>query len=186
MSSTFHALSSAAYESFMGRWSRRLSVPFIEFAGIANGESIIDVGCGTGSLTLALAGAADVGRIVGIDLSEVYLDHAKRNTDDVRVTFQKGDATAVDFLEATFDRAMSMLVLQFVPDADSAIREMKRVVRPRGMVAAARHDSERPAIRIKPHSDRSAAQNHPLRTSRRQNYPSLSPTAFAIKRQLSC
>ncbi len=141
MSSTFHALSAAAYESFMGRWSRRLSAPFIEFSGIADDENIIDVGCGTGSLTFAVAGAANIGRIVGVDLSEVYLDHAKRNTDDVRVTFQKGDATALDFPDATFDRAMSMLVLQFVPDADRAIREMKRVVRPRGIVTAAVWDS---------------------------------------------
>ena len=137
MSSTFHALSAAAYESFMGRWSRRLSGPFIEFAAIADGETIIDVGCGTGSLTNAIADAANINSVVGIDLSEVYLEHARRVTKDPRIAFSKGDATALDFPAAKFDRAMSLLVLQFVPEADRAIREMKRVVRPGGVVAAA-------------------------------------------------
>ena len=125
----------------MGRWSRRLSAPFIQFVGIADGDNVIDVGCGTGSLTFAVAQAADIGRIVGVDLSEVYLADAKRNTKDGRVTFETGDATALTYPDATFDRAVSMLVLQFVPDAERAIREMKRVVRPGGVVAAAVWDS---------------------------------------------
>lgn len=141
MSSTFHALGAAAYESFMGRWSRRLSRPFIEFAGIVDGETIIDVGCGTGSLTNAIAAAANITGVVGVDLSEAYLEHAKQNTNDARIAFSTGDATALDFPNAKFDRAMSMLVLQFIPDADRAIQEMKRVVRPGGVVAAAVWDS---------------------------------------------
>ena len=149
-SSTFHALSADAYESFMGRWSRRLSGPFIEFAGIADGETIIDVGCGTGSLTMAIASAANITGVVGIDLSEVYLKHAKGNTNDARIAFLKGDATALAFPDAKFDRAMSMLVLQFVPEADRAIQEMKRVVRPGGVVAAAVWDGYGgiPALRM--------------------------------------
>jgi SAM-dependent methyltransferase len=141
MSSTFHARSPAAYEAFMGRWSRRICGPFIEFSGSKAGESIIDVGCGTGSLTRVLADAVRPERIVGVDLSDVYLDDARENIRDTRVSFEKGDATQLNFPDATFDRAVSMLVLQFVPDADRAIAEMKRVVRPGGVVAAAVWDS---------------------------------------------
>jgi SAM-dependent methyltransferase len=141
MSSTFNARSPAAYESFMGRWSRRICGPFIAFTGSEAGESIVDVGCGTGSLTRALADAVQPRRLVGVDLSDAYLEEARKSIRDPRVSFEKGDATQLKFPDATFDRAMSMLVLQFVPDTDRAIGEMKRVVRPGGMVAAAVWDS---------------------------------------------
>ncbi len=66
-----------AYEGIMGRWSRRLAGPFIDFAGLAQGETILDVGCGTGSLTLAVAERAKVARVTGIDLSEAYIAFAR-------------------------------------------------------------------------------------------------------------
>jgi ubiquinone/menaquinone biosynthesis C-methylase UbiE len=141
VTSTFHARSAAAYEQFMGRWSRRLAGPFIEFAGLAEGDRVIDVGCGTGGLSLALVSVAEVGSVVGVDLSEVYLEDAERKNVDKRLTFEKGDATALPFSDNSFDKAMSMLVLQFVPDADIAIDEMRRVVRSGGVVSAAVWDS---------------------------------------------
>ena len=55
MTSTFNVYDAAGYERLMGRWSQKLAPLFIEFAGLANGEKILDVGCGTGSLTFALA-----------------------------------------------------------------------------------------------------------------------------------
>lgn len=125
----------------MGRWSRRLCDPFIAVAGAAAGESIIDVGCGTGSLTFAYAGAADIKSVVGVDLSEVYLEDARRKNQDARIAFETGDATSLRFPDGTFDRGVSMLVLQFVPDAMRAIQEMKRVVRRGGVVAAVVWDS---------------------------------------------
>jgi SAM-dependent methyltransferase len=141
MSSTFHARSAAAYEQFMGRWSRRLSARFVEFAGIADGDSILDVGCGTGSLTGVLLGSANVKSVVGIDLADVYLEAARQTIRDPRVTFKTADATSLPFADQNFDRALSMLVLQFVPDANKAVSEMRRVVRPGGVVAAAVWDS---------------------------------------------
>lgn len=141
MSSTFHARSATAYDHFMGRWSRRLARPFIDFAGICAGERVIDVGCGTGSLAFALSEAASQCTVVGIDLSDVYLEEARLRNHNSRIVFQRGDATALEFADSTFDRAVSMLVLQFVPDADLAVREMRRVVRAGGVVAAAVWDS---------------------------------------------
>lgn len=136
MSSTFNARSAAAYEHFMGRWSRQLSARFIEFVGVSDGDAILDVGCGTGSLTGVLLESAGVKSIVGIDLAEVYLEAARRAINDPRVTFKVGDATSLPFNDKSFDRAFSMLVLQFVPDTKKALSEMRRVVRPGGSVAA--------------------------------------------------
>jgi SAM-dependent methyltransferase len=141
MSSTYNARSAAAYEHFMGRWSRQLSGRFIEFAGVSNGDSILDVGCGTGSLTRVLLASADVKSIVGIDLAEIYLESARQTIRDPRVDFKTGDASSLPFADKSFDRAFAMLVLHFVPDAKKAVREMRRVVRPGGVVAATVWDS---------------------------------------------
>src|SRR5450631_4942259 len=116
MSSTFNARSAAAYEHFMGRWSRQLSTLFVEFAGVSDGDCILDIGCGTGSLTGVLAEFAGVKSIVGVDLAEVYLESARKAVRDARVSFKTGDATNLPFADKSFERAFSMLVLQFVPD----------------------------------------------------------------------
>jgi ubiquinone/menaquinone biosynthesis C-methylase UbiE len=141
MSSTFHARNAASYEQFMGRWSRQLSARFVEFAGIADGEAIVDIGCGTGSLTGVLLESAGIKSVVGIDLADVYLESARQTIKDPRAVFKTGDATSLPFADKSFDRAFSLLVLQFVPDATKAVSEMRRVVRPGGVVAAAVWDS---------------------------------------------
>jgi ubiquinone/menaquinone biosynthesis C-methylase UbiE len=70
MATTFTALSAEGYEQMMGRWSRRLAPKLIGFAGVAAGDRVLDVGCGTGSLTAALTGHAELAAIMGIDLAE--------------------------------------------------------------------------------------------------------------------
>jgi ubiquinone/menaquinone biosynthesis C-methylase UbiE len=141
MSSTFTAADGDGYELQMGRWSRRLAPLFIEFAGITGGARVLDVGCGTGSLSFALAQNPCIGTICGIDLSPVYVAHARRCACEPRVHFQVGDACALPFADAAFDHALSLLVLQFVPDPGVAVREMCRVIRPGGTVAAATWDA---------------------------------------------
>ena len=113
----------------MGRWSRQLSLRFVEFAGVSDAERILDVGCGTGSLTRVVLESADVKSIVGIDLADVYLESARQTIRDPRVDFKAGDATSLPFAEKSFDRAFAMLVLHFVPDAKKVVNEMRRVVR---------------------------------------------------------
>ena len=141
MSSTYNARSATTYEHFMGRWSRQLSRRFVEFAGISDGERILDVGCGTGSLTRVLLESADVKSIAGVDLAEVYLESARQAIRDPRVDFRAGDATSLPFADKSFDRAFAMLVLHFVPDGKKAVSEMRRVVRSGGVVAATVWDS---------------------------------------------
>jgi SAM-dependent methyltransferase len=140
-SSTFSATDGDAYEQQMGRWSRRLASLFLDFAGPGGGGRILDLGCGTGSLTRALAGRSADSRIVGLDVSEAYVDHARRATRDPRVEFQVGDACAMPFPDRSFDAVLSMLVLPFVPDTAQAVAEMRRVARPGAMVAAASWDA---------------------------------------------
>src|SRR5215510_3025051 len=76
--SVFPAYDPSGYEQLMGRWTRRLAPLLIEFGGLADGEHVLDVGCGTGSVSYALPDAADVASVTGIDQSEVYLDYARQ------------------------------------------------------------------------------------------------------------
>jgi len=137
MTSSFNVHDAAGYEKLMGRWSQRLAPLFIDFAGLGAGEKVLDVGCGTGSLTFALAEAAELDEIAAIDFSPIFVDEAKRRNTDPRIKIQQADACALPFADQTFDRALALLVLHFVPEAGQAVAEMRRVVRSGGLVAAA-------------------------------------------------
>src|SRR3954469_12589566 len=113
MSSTFNVGKAAGYERLMGRWSRVLALPFIDFAGLSHGERVLDVGCGTGSLTFALPAAADVSEVVGVDFSPIFVEEAQRRNVDPRITIRQADACALPFDDESFDRALALLVLHF-------------------------------------------------------------------------
>jgi SAM-dependent methyltransferase len=141
VSSTFVAADGDGYEFQMGRWSRRLAPLFVNFAGITAAGGILDVGCGTGSLSFNLAQNPKIGNVRGVDLSSAYIEHAKQNNNNARIDFQVGNACALPFPDAAFDHSLSMLVLQFIPQPELAAREMRRVTRPGGTVAAATWDT---------------------------------------------
>src|SRR5215470_5197796 len=88
-------------------------------------------------LTFVLPEFANVAAVTGIDLVEAYLEFARSHNTDRRMTFQQADARALPFEDNSFDRAFSMLVLQFIPDAPRAVAEIFRVVRPGGTVTSA-------------------------------------------------
>lgn len=136
MTSSFNVQDAAGYEQLMGRWSQQLAPKFIDFVGLADGEKVLDVGCGTGSLTFALAKAANPREIVAIDFSPVFVAAAQARNNDPRIKISQADACALPFDDASFDRALALLVLHFVPEAPRAIAEMRRVTRPGGVVAA--------------------------------------------------
>lgn len=127
---------SDGYERFMGRWSRRLAPLFVTFAGVTEGERVLDVGSGTGALTVTAAAIESV-QVTGIERSAAYVRHAQEHADADGVQFEVGDAQALPFSDDTFDRTLSMLVLNFVPDPAAALQQMIRVTRSGGVVAAA-------------------------------------------------
>ena len=125
-----------AYERFMGRWSERLAPLFVAFFEARDRDDILDVGSGTGSLSLAIANATQTGRIVGIDLAEEYVAYATERTKSRRVQYEVGDAQKMRFPDGSFDRTAALLVVNFIPDRRRAVREMMRVTRTGGVVAA--------------------------------------------------
>jgi ubiquinone/menaquinone biosynthesis C-methylase UbiE len=136
MTSTFTIHNAAGYEQLMGRWSRRLAPLFLDFVRLGHDEAVLDVGCGTGSLTFELASRSDLREIRAIDYSPTFVEAARQRNTDPRVTIEQADATALPFPDGKFDRALALLVLHFVPDAGRAISEMRRVVRSNGVVGA--------------------------------------------------
>ena len=127
---------SAGYERFMGRWSRLLAPGYVAFVGVKNGDRVLDVGTGTGALAVAVESAVTPGELVGIDPSEGFIGYAKKNAKSGRSRFEVGDAQALQFKDASFDQTMALLVMNFVPDHNKAIAEMRRVTRPQGVVSA--------------------------------------------------
>lgn len=134
----FLANDADAYEHFMGRWSTRLADPFLEFAGIQPGDHVLDVGCGTGTISLALAQRG--AKTVGLDASETYLDGARRVRAHPGVTYEHGDARRLPYADASFDACVSTLVIDVIPEVDLVAAEMRRVTRPGGVVACATFD----------------------------------------------
>jgi SAM-dependent methyltransferase len=127
---------SAGYERFMGRWSRLLAPPFIAFAGIKNGDRVLDVGTGTGSLAAAVEASMPASEVVGVDPSEGFISYARKNAKSAHVHFEVGDAQALKFKDGSFDNTLALLVMNFIPDHSKAIAEMRRVTRAQGIVSA--------------------------------------------------
>jgi len=127
---------SDAYTFFMGRWSRRLAPLLVTFASVGDGDHVLDVGSGTGALASAVVEAVPSARVTGVDPSSAYVQYAQAHTSS-GVKFMVGDAQALQLPNASFHRTLSMLAFNFIPDPGRALREMIRVTRDGGVVAAA-------------------------------------------------
>jgi SAM-dependent methyltransferase len=126
------------YDRFMGRYLPTLAVAFAEAADVAPGMRVVDVGCGPGGLTVELAARLGAANVAAIDpASQFVLACRERNPGaDVR----EGAAESLPWPDAEFDAALSSLVLAFMKDPDQGVREMVRVTRPGGTVAACMWD----------------------------------------------
>ena len=129
-----------AYEQFMGRWSRLVAPLLVEYAGLRDGWRVLDVGSGTGSLALEIARRCPRSNVVGVDPSREYVAYASSLSRDRRVRFETGDAQALALPDASFDACVSLLVFNFIPDAQKALAELRRVTRGGGAIAAATWD----------------------------------------------
>jgi len=128
------AVAGATYDSFMGRYSVGLAELFSDAAGVASGQAAIDVGCGPGALTGVLVARLGAGAVRACDPSEPFLEACAARHPGV--TVRLGRAESIPFESGSADHAMAQLVLHFVSEPEEAAREMARVVRPGGTVAA--------------------------------------------------
>lgn len=139
-SSTYQANDGGAYERFIGRWTRRLADQVAELAPPPLEGPVLDVACGTGSMTAALAARWPGRRIVGVDVAESYLAFARERGDVGSAEFVRMDALLLDFEDSAFTAAYAVIALNFMSDPATAVAEMRRVVKPGGMVVAAGWD----------------------------------------------
>ena len=126
----------AAYDDYMGRWSERLAPLFADFAQVRDDTRVLDVGCGTGVLAKLLSGTTRRLILVGIDLSQPFIDSCRLRFTDPRFSFDVGSAMDLPYPDASFDQALSLLMFHVIPEPEKAAREMRRVSRPGGTAAA--------------------------------------------------
>jgi ubiquinone/menaquinone biosynthesis C-methylase UbiE len=126
----------AAYEQYVGRWSRLVAQQFIAWLGVPTGGAWLDVGAGTGILTQVILQEASPSKVIGVDLSAEYIDFARQRIADERVEFRVEDAGQIAFESPPFDAAVAGLVLNFVPSPEQTTRNMTQAVRRGGTVAA--------------------------------------------------
>ena len=123
------------YERFIGRWSRSVAREFVSWLGVPRGRGWLDVGCGTGALSAAIAERCAPALVVGMERSAGFLPAAKVALAG-RAMLLGGDASAMPVRPASVDAVVSGLVLNFVPDADVAVVGMAAVTAPGGTVGA--------------------------------------------------
>jgi SAM-dependent methyltransferase len=124
-----------AYESFMGRWSRLVAPQFLRRLPPRPAATWCDVGTGTGALAHAVLATEAPELVVGFDPSPAFLAAASRCADP-RLRVAAGSAVALPARDRRFDRVVAALVLNFVPDPDRALAELRRVARPGAVVGA--------------------------------------------------
>jgi SAM-dependent methyltransferase len=130
--------SADAYDRFVGRYGPKLSGELIAAAGVQQGQRVLDVGCGPGPLTTALAALVGAAHVSGVDPSEPFVQACRERVPgaDVRVAA----AEELPFEDHTFDATLSQLVVNFLDDAPRGLLEMRRVTRPDGVVAGCTWD----------------------------------------------
>lgn len=128
--------SGAAYEPYVGRWSRLVAREFLQWLAMPPNSRWLDVGCGTGALSQTILQTAAPKVVKGIDRSAGYVAIAQEHVRDARVSFEVGDAQALPAEAGAYDAVVAGLVLNFVPQPRQAVAEMARMARPGGVVAA--------------------------------------------------
>jgi ubiquinone/menaquinone biosynthesis C-methylase UbiE len=131
-------VSETSYDNFMGRYSMRLAPAFADFAGVQAGQKALDVGAGTGALTAELVRRG--AEVAAADPSPPFVAALERRLPEVDV--RSAAAEELPWPDESFDVALAQLVLTFMRDAPSGVAEMRRVVRPGGVVAACMWDRQ--------------------------------------------
>jgi len=124
------------YEPYVGRWSRCVADAFVAWIAVLPNADWADLGCGTGALSEAILARTQPASIRGFDPSAGFLQFARRRLDHPTVTFAVADAQSLPLASDGLDATVAGLVINFVPDPLAAAREMARVTRRGGTVAA--------------------------------------------------
>ena len=125
-----------AYERYMGRWSRPLAGAFLEWLRPPANQHWLEVGCGTGALTTAIARSCEPASVVACDPSDTFIEHARRRVTDPRVSFVAAGAEVPPGRDRGFDLAVSGLVLNFLSAPETVLATLRQRLRPGGTVAA--------------------------------------------------
>lgn len=128
------AVAADSYRRFMGKYAEPLATTFLEFAGVREGQTVLDVGCGPGALTHVLSDRLGPSHVYAVDPSPPFVAAAAARCPGVHV--RRGVAEDLPFPDGRFDAALAQLVVHFMKDPVAGLREMGRVVRPGGTVAA--------------------------------------------------
>jgi SAM-dependent methyltransferase len=123
-----------AYDRFMGRYSVPLAPKLADFALVAGGQRVLDVGCGPGALTAELVRRVGPAAVSAVDPSEPFVAAARERHAGVDV--QRASAERLPFGDQVFDAALTQLVVHFMADPVVGLREMARVTGKDGVVAA--------------------------------------------------
>nr|WP_108262794.1 class I SAM-dependent methyltransferase [Mangrovicoccus ximenensis] len=124
-----------SYDHYMGRWSRQIADQFLDWLDPPDGADWIEAGCGTGALTSAILRSCAPASILATDASEEFIAHAHVAIGDPRARFRTADARALPTAPRSMDAATSGLMLNFVSDPPAALGEMRRVLRPGGLLS---------------------------------------------------
>jgi SAM-dependent methyltransferase len=132
------AVPADAYDRYVGRYSPALARELVHFAGVNAGQAALDVGCGPGALTATLAALLGADHVAAADPSEPFVAACRQRNPGVRV--ELAPAEALPFADDEFDHVLSQLVVNFLTDAPAGLAEMRRVVRPGGVISACTWD----------------------------------------------
>jgi len=131
------AVSGETYDRFMGRYSQELAPVFADFGGIAAGQRVLDVGCGSGVLTEELAQRVGAGNVAGADPSPMLQAAVERVPE---ADLKQASAESLPWPDDSFDAALAQLVVHFMSEPPKGVAEMARVTRSGGVVAACTWD----------------------------------------------
>ena len=126
----------ASYEDFMGRWSRSLAPRFVSWLAVRPRAHWLDVGCGTGALADAIRAGAEPATVVACDPSAPFIEYARRRQADPRVSFVVAGVGQLPTRPGGFDSVASLFALNFFPEPEAALQEMRQITAVNGLVSA--------------------------------------------------
>ena len=123
-----------AYDRFMGKFSGPLAPLFCDFAGVAAGQRVLDVGCGPGALVAELVRRVGAENVAAVEPASQFVEAARERNPGVDI--REAPAEQLPFGDDEFDASLAQLVVHFMRDPVGGLSEMRRVTRADGVVAA--------------------------------------------------